>query len=109
MWFNGVMGKTITPKHVVQMNGTGCLGHIWRWKGRSPTIARLQRFVMEYVVSTMPGFCNEHIGRTHGITIPSYACVRVNCQGGAVLVEWKAPMFMLLPDPQDFPQVAKAI
>lgn len=73
------------------------------WVGRIPTVARLERFVMEYVISTMPGYANEHIGQAFGIQVPMYACVREN--GGPVLVEWRAPLFIVLPNPADFPDL----
>jgi hypothetical protein len=83
------------------------------WKGRVPTVEGLQKFVMEMVVSTMPGFCNEHIGNKHGLTIPGHAEIYYNGAQNALwptpLVAWRAPMFMVLPNPNDFPKVAKKV
>jgi hypothetical protein len=102
------MSRTRTPKYVVEVQGFGTMA----WKGRVPTVEGLQKFVMEQVVSTMPGFCNEHIGLAHGISIPGYAEVYLNGEQNAAwpkpLVAWRAPMFMVLPDPKDYPNVAKA-
>jgi hypothetical protein len=103
------MSRTRTPKYVVEVQGFGVMA----WKGRIPTVEGLQKFVMEMVVSTMPGFCNEHIGAKHGLTIPGHAEVYLNGEQNAMwpkpLVAWKAPMFMTLPNPADFPNVAKAV
>jgi len=96
-------GRSTTPKYVLQMPGMTDSA----WSGRLPTESQLERRVMEYVVSTMPGFANEHIGRAHGISIPSYARVRVNKPNGPVMAEWRAPSFMVLPDPRDYPRVAR--
>ena len=75
------------------------------WKGRIPTVAQLERFVMAGVVATMPGYHNEPIGYRYGVQVPSYARIRENKPGGRVMVEWKAPTFMCLPNPADFPEV----
>lgn len=98
------MSRTITPKYTVQMQGMT----VAAWHGRLPNVSQLEKFVMEYVVSTMPGFCNEHIGLAHGISIPSFAQIRRN-GGEWILVEWCAPMFMVLPDPANYPNVAKKV
>lgn len=102
------MGKTITPKYTLHMTFQGYYDTPSAWKGRVPSPARLKQVVMEHVVSTLPGYVNEHIGEKFGIQIPSYACVKENWAGGRVLVEWKAPMFQVLPDPKDYPKVAKS-
>lgn len=99
------MGKTITPTNVIEIDG--CTPFAWR--GRVPTKEKLEKFVMEYVVSTMPGFINERIGEIEGIRIPGYARVRRNVPGSPALVEWRAPLFILLPDPKDYPNVAKSV
>lgn len=102
------MGKTITPKYALYMTGTSYYMTPSAWKGRVPSPEKLEQEVMGYVVSTMPGFANEHIGEKFGIQIPSYACVKQNKPGGLILVEWRAPMFQVLPDPKDYPKVAKS-
>jgi hypothetical protein len=100
------MGRTITPKYVLEMGGfTNHATTPSAWKGRIPTVAELQRLVMAEVVSTMPGFINETIGLTYGIQIPSFARIRENVPGGRVMVEWKAAMFTVLPDAADYPEV----
>jgi hypothetical protein len=78
------------------------------WKGRIPTVAALERHVMAGVVPNMPGFAKRNIGRPFGIQIPSYARIRENKSGDRVMAEWKAPMFQVLPDPDDCPEVARA-
>ena len=100
------MGKHTTPRYSLEIGGF--LNHAVTasaWQGKIPTIAALERYVMAGVVMTMPGFINETIGYTFGIQIPSYARIRQNKPGGRVMVEWKAPMFMALPDPKDFPEL----
>jgi len=102
------MGRTNTPKYVLDM--TGFINHGRTptvWKGRIPTVAQLERVVMAECVSTMPGFVNQHIGNAFGIQFASYACVRENKRDGKVLVEWKATMFQVFPEPKDYPEVAK--
>ena len=103
------MSRTHTPKYVIDVQGFGTMA----WKGRVPTVEDLQKFVMGLVVSTMLGFCNEHIGKAHGISIPGYAEIYRNGEHTAdwpmPLVQWHAPKFMIMPDPKDFPNVAKAV
>ena len=105
-----IMGNITTPRYRLEVGGyINCTEMPSAWKGRLPTVAALERHVMAGVVSTMPGFVNEHSGKVYGIQIPSYARVRENKRGGRVMVEWKAPMFTVLPDPADYPEVAKAL
>jgi hypothetical protein len=104
------MGRIVTSKYVLVMKGfAGCGVTDSCWSGRVPTLAKLERHVMAYVVSTMPGFANEPIGYKYGISTPSYACIRENRAGGRVMVEWKAPMFLVLPEPANYPEVARAM
>ena len=97
------MSKSTTPKYVLEMSGFTSSA----WKGRVPTVAKLEHEVMAFVVSTYPGFCNAHISKHCGIKIPARAVVRMNDHVGRILVEWNAPMFMALPDAKDFPKVAR--
>ena len=100
------MGRIITPKYILEIGGfTRRNESASAWKGRVPTVARLEHFVMAGVVSTMPGFMNETVGYACGVEIPSYARIRENKTGGAVMVEWKAAAFTVLPDPKDFPEL----
>jgi hypothetical protein len=108
------MGRTYTPKYAVDLGGIGTL--TMAWHGRLPTVQELEQYVMEYVVSTYPGFCNEHIGRASNIRIPTFARVYRNQKRTSVylsvseiLVEWLCPQFMILPKPKDYPKVAKAL
>jgi len=105
------MGRSTTPKYAVQMTGHHGYGTTpFGWKGRLPKVADLEKFVMAMVVSTYPGFVNEHIGNQFGISMPSKAIIRENVSGGRgrIMVEWNAPTFMVLPDAADYPAVAKA-
>jgi hypothetical protein len=102
------MSRSYTSKYVIEIQGFGTRA----WKGPIPTVDDLQKVVMEMVVSTMPGFCNEKIGKKHGLLIPGYAEIYLNGTQDALLPEpvvaWRASAFMVMPDPKDFPNVAKA-
>lgn len=69
----------------------------------------INRHVACMVVATMPGYINESIGYDDGIKFPNL--VRYTAQTGAnagnVVMTWKMPSFLLLPDPNDYPEVAK--
>lgn len=71
----------------------------------------MERFVMGGVVATMPGFINEHIGVAFGITIPARVTItaQLGPKAGQVVREWKCPAFMVLPNPADYPEIAKKI
>jgi hypothetical protein len=100
--------KNIAPKYVLEMTGLNYLQTPSCWKGRVPSVAKLEREVMAFVVSTYEGYANEHIGKYYGIQIPARAVVRENKGFGAkIIVEWKAPMFMVLPNAEDYPEVKK--
>ena len=88
---------------------TRCKQTPMAWKGRIPSVKALEKYVMEFVVSTMKGMCNEHIGLAYGVEIPSRVVVRRNNAYGEVMTEWTAPAFMVLPDPADYPNVAKSL
>ncbi|CAM6053498.1 unnamed protein product [Sphagnum tenellum] len=101
------MGRIITSKYVMQMQGFNYYITPSAYHGKVPSAKKFERMVMGYVVSTMPGFVNEDIGKRYGISIPSYACIRENRLGGLVKVEYLAPMFQVLPDPKDYPEIAR--
>ena len=102
------MSKTKIPKYVCEMHGLHGLPVQYSiWRGKLPSPAKLQRHVMCYVVSTMSGYANEHIGNRYGISIPTYACIRENIPSGEAKVEWRAPAFLVLPDPKDYPEVQR--
>ena len=105
------MSKSTTSKYALDMQGmtSTCWDAKWaktKYGKVLPTVAQLESFVMEYVVSTYPGYVNDHIGKAYGLKIPSFARIRMN-GGNEVKVEWKAPMFMVLPNAADYPAVAK--
>jgi len=70
----------------------------------------IERHVMAGVVATMPGFINEQIGAAFGITIPARVTftAQTGAKAGKVVREWTCPPFMVLPDANDYPEVAKA-
>ena len=107
------MGKSITPKYVLQMEGSTDMCWDAKWAKANlgsilPTVKQLEEFVMAYVVSTYPGFINEHIGRAFGITVPSYARIKMNGELYGSIIEWRAPAFLVMPNAEDYPNVAKA-
>lgn len=71
------------------------------------TVEQFERWVMAGVVSTYPGYINKHIGFAFGIKTPSRVTIRVNHVTGETIMDWKAPMFQVLPDAADYPNVAK--
>lgn len=92
------MGRSITPKYIVETTEQGGRKQqmIWRGRGR-PTAAQLERWVLEYLRSFQVGGVNEHISRAQGyIPHASRAVVRENNSGGRVVAQWTAPMFMVL-------------
>lgn len=97
------MGKSSTPKYVVEMEGSTPAA--WRVKSRgancpgygSPTEANLATYMQMFIDSLKPGGCNHHVSKALGyMPIPNWARIRVNCLGGEVVAEWKAPMFMAI-------------
>jgi len=107
------MGKSLTPKYVLQMEGSTDMCWDTKWAKANlgsilPTVKQLEEFVMAYVVSTYPGYVNEHLGQAFGITIPSYARIKMNGELWNAIIEWRAPNFMVLPDAADYPNVARS-
>jgi hypothetical protein len=103
------MGRSRTCKYKVEEiygRGTNLAPAVY---GADKLPKDIERHVMCNVVSTMPGFINEAVGYQFGITIP--ALVRYTAQlgpkAGEVVREWKCPAFMVLPDPANYPEVAK--
>ena len=103
------MGRSRTCKYKVEEifgRGAGIAPMVY---GADVLPANLERHVMAGVVATMPGFINEAVGYQFGITIP--AIVRYTAQlgpkAGQVVAEWKCPSFMMLPNPEDYPEVVK--
>jgi len=96
------MGRSTTPKYVVEMDGSTPAE--WRVKKRFnipgygvPNEANLVKYVEGFIESLKPGGANHHISKALGyMPIPNWARIKVNCVGGEVLAEWKAPMFMVL-------------
>lgn len=96
------MGRSYTPKYVVEMEGSTPAE--WRVKSRygipgygAPTEANLIKYVEAFIESLKVGGANQHISKALGyMPIPNWARIKVNCAGGEMLAEWKAPMFMAL-------------
>jgi hypothetical protein len=83
------MGRSTTPRYVVEMSG-GFTAAAWRVRqdGR-PTDANLARYVAGFEASTAPGGVNAHLGTTRVRS----AKVRENSYGGEVVARYQAPMF----------------
>lgn len=91
------MGKSITPKYVVVIDGKEHEAMAWnsRQSGR-PTDANLCEFVRVYGKSFELGQCNEHISMALGfIPYPSRAYIRPNSPGAGIVASWKAGMFQV--------------
>ena len=116
------MGTSYKPKYAVFIyeNASKYTVQGWDGNGLTPeayncrkrntlpkTQEEFERWIMAGVVSTYPGYVNEHIGFAFGIKIPSRVTIRVNHVSGATIMDWKAPMFQVLPDAADYPNVAK--
>lgn len=109
------MGRVRTSKYALKMRfvrpvegGFQVVETSECWKGPLPTLKKLEHHVMSYVVSTMTGFANEHIGEQYGIQIPSVAAIIRNDGSGERVLVWKAPLFQVLPEAKDYPAVAKS-
>jgi hypothetical protein len=89
------MGRTITPKYALDMDGCTCMAWDTKRHGK-PTAAKLERVVMEYAKSLEAGGCNAHISQALGyIPYPRWARVRRNVWDGHTVAEWKAAMFQV--------------
>lgn len=87
------MGRSITPKYVVHMEG--CTPACWwvRENGK-PTLDNLEKYVMAYAASLGASGVNSHISKSLGyVPYPRWARIRKNTKTGVVLAEWKAAMF----------------
>lgn len=91
------MGKHITPKFVVVLDGKADQAMCWYVKERGEANAKnLEAFVMAYAKSLEAGGVNAHISASLGyIPYPRYAEIRHNYHGGATVAEWKAAPFQV--------------
>ncbi len=88
------MGKSVTPKDVVEMEG--CTSMAWWERERygipgkgKPTNENLEKYVQAYISSLQPEGCNKHISKALGyMPVPNWARIRHNCAGGEVVAEW---------------------
>jgi hypothetical protein len=88
------MGKSFTPKYAVVIHDSAKGRVEMSWDGKRhgrANAANLQKFVEAYGASLKPGGVNAHLGEA----FPQRAIIRVNAPAGAVIAEWKAPMFMI--------------
>lgn len=78
------MGRSITPKYVIDMPGstTAC----WNCKqdGRANE-ANLKKYMEALLASLKPGGANAHVQWS-----PQSAVLRENCSGGKVIARWAA-------------------
>jgi hypothetical protein len=91
------MGKTVTPKFVVVLDGKNAESMTWDSKSAGqPNAANLEKFVMVFAKSLEAGGCNVHISEALGyIPYPRTAVIKHNYPGGAVVASWKAGMFQM--------------
>lgn len=87
------MGRTTTTKYALEIDGSTSRC----WYVGKPTVANLNRYVAEYMKSLEPGGSNVNISKALGfVPYPNWARIVVNDGSRSVVVEWKAPMFMLV-------------
>lgn len=91
------MGRTITPKFVVVLDGKGDQSMIWDAKRYgAPNAKNLEKFVMTYAKSLESGGVNAHISERLGyVPYPRKAEIRYNYRGGAAVATWAAGMFQV--------------
>lgn len=100
------MGKSYTSKYALELDGSTSM--CW-WVGRpphspphikghgKPTEANLIKYVEAYIESLKIGGSNQHISKSLGyIPFPKWARIVHNDGSRQVVVEWKAPAFMLV-------------
>ena len=84
------MGKIITPKHRLIMDGT-----MMSWDGRVSE-DRLRDYVFAYAKSLESGGINEHISKALGhIPYPTQARIETNTKNPVIRATWKAAMFQV--------------
>lgn len=95
------MGKSVTPKYVVQINdGRGDnFKTPMTWNSRQsgrPTAANLEKYVKVYAKSLEQGGVNAHVSEALGfIPYPNSAEIRLNDLSRQVIATWKAAMFQV--------------
>ena len=88
------MGRSITPKYVVETTENFGRKQVMAWNGRLPTAEKLAAWVETYNASFDSGGVNFHCSKAVGyIVYASAAIVRRNVPGAAALVTHKQPMF----------------
>lgn len=96
------MGKSITPKYVVEMDGTtGMFWHVrqhYQSPGNGkPTNENLAKYVQDYIDSLKPDGVNKHVSKALGyIPMPKWARIVRNDGSREILAEWFAPIFMTI-------------
>lgn len=97
------MGRSRTSKYALEMDGS--TPRCW-WVGPQPggvpgsgkpTLANLTRYVEVFMRSLEPGGANAHISRALGhVPYPKWARIVMNDGSRELVVEWTAPMFMVV-------------
>jgi membrane-bound lytic murein transglycosylase MltF len=91
------MGKHITPKFVVVLDGKADQAMSWYVKDYGQANEKsLEAFVMAYAKSLESGGANAHLSEGLGhIPYPRTAEIRLNFTCGATVAEWKAGAFQV--------------
>jgi hypothetical protein len=90
------MGRSRTSKYAIEMDGVTSSCWFVNEKGR-PTEENLAEYVSAYVESLKVGGCNYHVSKALGfMPIPNWARIVLNDGSRKPVVEWKAPMFMVI-------------
>lgn len=94
------MGKSSIVRNVIELTErvdtvSNKVHMAWNSKNYGkPTGENIEKFVVSYIKSLMPGGVNEHIFK--GRTIPNISKAKVRNQLSGVVVEWNAPMFFVI-------------
>jgi hypothetical protein len=91
------MGRTVTPKFVVVLDGKAHESMVWDSKRHgAPNAHNLEAFVMKFAKSLELGGANAHISvRLGHVPYPRAAEIRYNYNGGAAVASWKAATFQV--------------
>jgi hypothetical protein len=91
------MGRTVTPKYAMVVDGNPNTCMIWDVKRYGkPTVANVEKWVMAFAKSLEAGGSNAKISEDLGyVPYPRDVYVKLNYTGGAIVARWKAAMFQV--------------
>ena len=90
-----IVGKTVTPKYRVVVDGKLTMAWDIKEYGR-PTDRNAERYAMAYAASLEKGGANAHLSDSRGfVPYPKSVAIEFNHRGGGVVAEWKAAAFQV--------------